>query len=60
MAYLMPPDSQELVGFVDAWLDLKRANGFEQRMQAYWLQGKSRSDHQPRWSIIRNVLHWVD
>jgi hypothetical protein len=60
MAYLMPPNSPELVRFIDQWLDLQKASGFEQRMREYWLQGKPRLDDQPRWSIMRNVLHWVD
>jgi proton glutamate symport protein len=59
MAYLMPPNSRAFVGFIDQWLDLQRVNGFEHRMGEYWLQGKPRLDHRPRWSIMRNVLHWV-
>jgi proton glutamate symport protein len=60
MAYLMPPHAEAFAGFIDQWLDLQRVNGFEQRMQEYWLQGKPRRDHGPRWSVIRNVLHWVE
>ena len=60
MAYLMPPNSGPLVNFINQWLDLQKASGFEQRMKDYWLQGKPRLDDQPRWSIMRNVLHWVD
>jgi hypothetical protein len=29
-------------------------------MREYWLEGKPRLDEQPGWSIIRNVLHWVE
>jgi proton glutamate symport protein len=60
IAYLMPPNSAEFANFINQWLDLQRANGFEQRMKDYWLEGKPRTDQQPRWSIIRNVLHWVE
>jgi proton glutamate symport protein len=60
MAYLMPPNSEAFVGFLDQWLDLQRVNGFEQRMREYWLEGKPRLDDRPRWSIVRNVLHWVE
>ena len=60
IAYLMPPNSDEFANFINQWLDLQRANGFEQRMKEYWLEGKPRVDQQPRWSIIRNVLHWVE
>ena len=60
MAYLMPPNSGPFVTFINQWLDLQKASGFAQQMNDYWLQGKPRLDNQPRWSIIRNVLHWVD
>jgi proton glutamate symport protein len=60
MAYLMPPNSPQLVNFINQWLDLQRASGFEQQMKEYWLEGKPRRDDQPRWSIMRNMLHWVD
>jgi hypothetical protein len=26
----------------------------------HWILGKTANQRQPRWSIIRNVLHWVD
>jgi proton glutamate symport protein len=60
IAYLMPPNSTQFANFVNQWLDLQRANGFEQQMKDYWLQGKPQPDSRPRWSIIRNVLHWVE
>jgi proton glutamate symport protein len=60
IAYLMPPNSTELANFINQWLDLQRAKGFEQRLKEYWLEGEPRRDDRPRWSIIRNVLHWVD
>jgi proton glutamate symport protein len=60
IAYLMPPNSREFANFLNQWLDLQTANGFEQQMKEYWLEGKPRVDQQPRWSVIRNVLHWVE
>jgi proton glutamate symport protein len=60
IAYLMPPNSGQFANFLNQWLDLQRANGFEQQMKDYWLEGKPRTDRQPRWSIIRNVLNWVE
>ena len=26
----------------------------------YWILGQSAVEREPRWSIMRNVLHWVD
>ena len=59
-AYLMPPNSNELREYVNYWLDLKEDDGFTKRMNDYWILGKPSTDPSPRWSVIRNVLHWVD
>jgi proton glutamate symport protein len=55
-AYLMPEESEEFANFVNYWLALKRADGFEQGQTAYWIQHQPRQDPEPRWSILRNVL----
>jgi ABC-type amino acid transport substrate-binding protein len=59
-AYPMPPNSNELREYVNYWLDLKEDDGFTKRMNDYWILGKPSVDPSPRWSVIRNVLHWVD
>jgi hypothetical protein len=36
---------------------------FDKTLQAlydYWILGKNAVPQPPRWSIIRNVLHWVE
>jgi ABC-type amino acid transport substrate-binding protein len=58
MAYLMPPDSREFAVLVDQWLDLQTTNGFQAATKSYWLEAKPRTSQAPRWSVIRNVLHW--
>jgi proton glutamate symport protein len=55
---LMPPDSPAFQRYVNQWLDLQRGNGFQDRLNAYWLEGKPRKSTGPRWSILRNVLGW--
>lgn len=52
----MEPDAEELAKFVDYWLDLKRADGFEQRQRDYWIDRLPGRDPAPRGSILRNVL----
>src|SRR6185312_14879786 len=58
LTYLMPPDSVVMVHFVNYWLELRRADGMRQREIDYWLLGRPRAATTPRWSILRNVLHW--
>lgn len=58
-AYAVAPHSNQLLEFVDYWLDLMKLDGFQERQKRYWILGENPND-EPRWSIIRNVLHWVD
>jgi ABC-type amino acid transport substrate-binding protein len=60
IAFLMPPNSTVFRRFVNDWLVLQRANGFQEAMNTYWLEGKPRKSSRPRWSILRNVLGWAD
>jgi len=56
LAYLVPQKSDEFVKFINYWLTLKQADGFEQAQRSYWIDQAPRIDHSPRWSILRNVL----
>ena len=44
---------------LNTWITLQRLNGTLDRLFDYWIQGQDTAHHQPRWSILRNVLHWV-
>jgi len=59
-AYLMPPDSPDLVKFVNYWFYLKETEGFTTEMRDYWILGKPRLQNTSRWCIMRDVLHWRD
>jgi len=60
LAYLMPPGSDQLKRYVDAWLDLKRADGFAAQQDRHWLDGISPASNSRRWCVIRDFLHWVE
>ncbi len=59
-AYLMPPNSPDLVKFVNYWLALEKTEGFTKMMRDYWILGKLRLQNTSRWCIMRDVLHWRD
>jgi Na+/H+-dicarboxylate symporter/ABC-type amino acid transport substrate-binding protein len=56
--YLMPPGSQEMVHFVNYWLELRKASGFRAREMSYWIEGRPRDTTERRWSVVRDVLGW--
>ena len=46
--------------FMNTWIDLKRKDGTMEALFEYWVLGRDTTARRPRWSIIRNVLHWVE
>ena len=60
LAYPLPSRDQEWVQFVNTWIELKRRDGTIDALYGHWILGKQATKREPRWSVIRNVLHWVD
>jgi ABC-type amino acid transport substrate-binding protein len=46
--------------FLDNWVMLKQSEGALKIIYDYWILGIGAEPVQPRWSVIRNVLHWID
>jgi ABC-type amino acid transport substrate-binding protein len=60
MAFGLPRDEYEWKSAVDAWIDLKRADRTIDRLYDHWILGRETEEVQPRWSVIRDVLGWID
>jgi Na+/H+-dicarboxylate symporter/ABC-type amino acid transport substrate-binding protein len=60
LAYALSRHDQELGTFINTWIQLKRRDGTIDDLYQYWILGRNAAPRQPRWSVIRNVLHWVD
>jgi Na+/H+-dicarboxylate symporter/ABC-type amino acid transport substrate-binding protein len=60
LAYPIGRHDQPLASFVNTWIELKRKDGTVDAVYRYWILGQDAAPRQPRWSIIRDVLHWVD
>ena len=60
LAYAMAADNVRLREFVNTWLELKRRDGSLDRLYQHWILGKSPERSVPRWSVIRDVLGWVE
>lgn len=57
-AYPVAMDSDDsFLRFVDAFLEMQRAEGALQRKYEYWVLGKNPYRERRRWSVIRDVLH---
>ena len=60
MALGLPLQAPGLYTFVDTWLQLQLQSGVIERLHSYWILGEGATPEEPRWSVIRNVLGWVD
>lgn len=58
-AFALPAGEDDLIHFVNYWLDIKKLDGFAEEQRKYWVEGEIPTK-EPRWSVIRNVLHWVN
>lgn len=62
LSYAIRNDSDRFLLYLNRWLELKKSEGFTDKQYDLWIKGKTEiaAIPEPRWSIIRNVLHWVD
>lgn len=62
MGYAIRANSSRFLNYLNQWLELKKAQGFTAKQTDLWIKGKTEiaAPVEPRWSVIRNVLHWVD
>jgi Na+/H+-dicarboxylate symporter/ABC-type amino acid transport substrate-binding protein len=60
VSYVIARGDRELVDYVNALVELKKGDGTLKKLYNYWVLGRFAADTQPRWSVIRNVLHWVE
>ncbi len=60
VAYPVARRDQGLARFMTRWIELKKGDGTLDALYDYWILGKNAEPRKPRWSILRDVLHWVD
>ncbi|MEA3277725.1 MAG: cation:dicarboxylase symporter family transporter [Pseudomonadota bacterium] len=53
-------EDNEMDEFIDHWVLLKQHDGTTEKAHEHWILGKGSEKRAPRWSVIRNVLGWVD
>jgi ABC-type amino acid transport substrate-binding protein len=59
-SYPVRNEEFKFVSFLNNWMKLKELSGFQQQMNNYWLKGEALIKPEPRWSILRNILHVGD
>lgn len=60
VAFPLKPGDERMREFVNHWIEIRRRNGTLDRLYDHWILGRSPEGSSQRWSVIRDVLHWVD
>ena len=60
VAFAIPKGDADMKAFLDAWLALKKGNGIIERFYDHWILGEDAVVREPRWSVIKDVLHLVE
>jgi ABC-type amino acid transport substrate-binding protein len=53
-------ENRDLADLLSRWLLVLEASNADEQLYDHWILGKIEQKREPRWSVIRNVLHWVD
>jgi ABC-type amino acid transport substrate-binding protein len=60
VGYAVARHDTDMLLFLDTWLLNARTNGTIDELYRYWMLGEVKQTQPPRWSVIRDVLHWID
>jgi len=56
MGYAVARGNQELLDFLNAWIELKKDDKTIQQFYDYWILGKGTKKEKPRWSLWKDVI----
>jgi ABC-type amino acid transport substrate-binding protein len=60
LAYPMARNDQAFASFLNTWIQLKQKDGTIDALYEYWILGRNVVPAKRRWSVVSDVLHWVD
>jgi ABC-type amino acid transport substrate-binding protein len=60
LGYPVAARDETFASFINTWIELKQKDGTVEALFDYWVKGLRAAPAKPRWSIIRDVLHWID
>ena len=60
LTYPVRLGDDRMLSYINTWVDLKKKDGTIRRYYDHWILGKDANPREPRWSVMRDVLHWVN
>jgi len=58
--YAIGARDEEMQEFLEHWVKLRDKDGTARQNYEHWILGRSQTSEVPRWSVLRNVLGWVE
>ncbi|NOQ45923.1 MAG: transporter substrate-binding domain-containing protein, partial [Desulfobulbaceae bacterium] len=59
IGYGVARGNQQLLNYLNSWVAMIKNGAPIQEVYDRWILGKGAEEEKPRWSVIRDVLHWV-
>ena len=59
-AYAFAGPDPRFERLLNHWIEVQQTNGAFEGLFDHWILGRGSEKKGPRWSVIRDVLHWVD
>ncbi len=60
IGYAVAQGNQNLLNYMNSWVAMMKKGATMQQIYNRWILGKGAEEEKPRWSVIRNVLGWVE
>ena len=60
LTYVVANRDRDFADYVSYWIELQQKGEIIKQLYAHWILGKAAEEKEPRWSIMRNVLNWVE
>jgi Na+/H+-dicarboxylate symporter len=60
LGYAVAKGNQDLLAFLNNWIQIKKNNPQMKAAYNFWILGQEAVPKKPRWSVIQNVLKWVE
>ena len=58
--YVFGGQDSQMRDFLEHWIALRTKDGTAAEYYDHWVLGKTQQRREPRWCVIRDLLHWVD
>jgi Na+/H+-dicarboxylate symporter len=58
--FIVPKAGNDWAQYVDEWVRMNKTDGSIERLFRHWIQGQGAIPDEPRWSVVRDVLGWVE